>query len=267
MNHASLFSGIGGAEVAASMMGWKNLFHCEIQEFPRKVLNYWFPNSISYEDITKTDFKMWGARSMFSQEDFLVSHSASPAEEKERTMTVISGRRCFGRYGKFTPLGSLVKTLVESKRWWSPVKSLRWDAQIICSKRITYTEKKADSHSTESVETSKPKDIPSNRLLFQLAPSEHPTEETESGLLPTPTALDKGGGRINKSLSPGAAERPTLALAARKGLLPEPDNLDFDSTTDGGAFLLNPLFVEEMMGFPLMWTTLPFLSQNGGKSR
>lgn len=39
MNHASLFSGIGGAEVAASMMGWQNLFHCEIQEFPRKVLH------------------------------------------------------------------------------------------------------------------------------------------------------------------------------------------------------------------------------------
>ncbi|MBD8993735.1 MAG: DNA (cytosine-5-)-methyltransferase [Prevotella sp.] len=59
MNHASLFSGIGGAEVAASMMGWQNLFHCEIQEFPRKVLDYWFPNSESYEDITKTDFRKW----------------------------------------------------------------------------------------------------------------------------------------------------------------------------------------------------------------
>lgn len=59
MNHASLFSGIGGAEVAASMMGWHNLFHCEIQEFPRKVLQYWFPNSESYEDITKTDFTKW----------------------------------------------------------------------------------------------------------------------------------------------------------------------------------------------------------------
>lgn len=59
MNHASLFSGIGGAEVAASWMGWHNAFHCEIQEFPRKVLEYWFPNSESYEDITKTDFAKW----------------------------------------------------------------------------------------------------------------------------------------------------------------------------------------------------------------
>lgn len=59
MTHASLFSGIGGAELAASWMGWQNLFHCEIQEFPRKVLEYWYPNSISYDDIKKTDFREW----------------------------------------------------------------------------------------------------------------------------------------------------------------------------------------------------------------
>jgi len=62
MTHASLFSGIGGAELAASWMGWQNLFHCEIQEFPRKVLEFWYPKSISYEDITKTDFKKWRSR-------------------------------------------------------------------------------------------------------------------------------------------------------------------------------------------------------------
>lgn len=60
MTHASLFSGIGGAEVAAAWMGWRNVFHCEIQEFPRKVLDFWFPNAESYEDITKTDFTKWG---------------------------------------------------------------------------------------------------------------------------------------------------------------------------------------------------------------
>lgn len=60
--HASLFSGIGGAELAASWLGWDNVFHCEINEFPRKVLEYWFPNSISYEDITKTDFTEWRGR-------------------------------------------------------------------------------------------------------------------------------------------------------------------------------------------------------------
>lgn len=59
MTHASLFSGIGGPEVAAAMLGWTNLFHCEINPFGRAVLDYHFPESISYEDITKTDFTRW----------------------------------------------------------------------------------------------------------------------------------------------------------------------------------------------------------------
>ena len=54
--HASLFSGIGGFDLAAEWMGWDNLFHCEWNPFGQRVLKYHFPNSISYNDITKTDF-------------------------------------------------------------------------------------------------------------------------------------------------------------------------------------------------------------------
>lgn len=56
MTHGSLFSGIGGFDLAAEWMGWENVFHCEISEFPRKILKHHFPNSICYEDIKKTDF-------------------------------------------------------------------------------------------------------------------------------------------------------------------------------------------------------------------
>lgn len=62
LTHGSLFSGIGGPEVAAEMMGWENVFHCDINPFGRKVLDYWYPNSKSYEDITKTDFTEWGGK-------------------------------------------------------------------------------------------------------------------------------------------------------------------------------------------------------------
>ena len=62
MTHASLFSGIGGPEVAAQMLGWENIFHCEINPFGRAILEYHFPNSVSYEDITKTDFTRWNGR-------------------------------------------------------------------------------------------------------------------------------------------------------------------------------------------------------------
>lgn len=56
MTHASLFSGIGGFDLAAEWMGWENLFHCEWNPFGQKILKHHFPNSISYNDITKTDF-------------------------------------------------------------------------------------------------------------------------------------------------------------------------------------------------------------------
>jgi DNA (cytosine-5)-methyltransferase 1 len=58
MNHGSLFSGIGGFDLAAERMGWTNVFHCEWMDFPRKVLHYYWPEATSYVDITTTDFTL-----------------------------------------------------------------------------------------------------------------------------------------------------------------------------------------------------------------
>lgn len=57
MTHASLFSGIGGFDLAAEWAGWTNVFNCEIDPFCRRVLAYHFPNAIQYEDIKTTDFR------------------------------------------------------------------------------------------------------------------------------------------------------------------------------------------------------------------
>ena len=56
LTHASLFSGIGGFDLAAEWAGWENIFHCEWNPFGQKVLAHHFPNSKSYNDITKTNF-------------------------------------------------------------------------------------------------------------------------------------------------------------------------------------------------------------------
>ena len=58
MNHASLFSGIGGFDLAAEWADWNNVFHCEWNPFGQVVLKHHFPKSISYNDITKTDFSI-----------------------------------------------------------------------------------------------------------------------------------------------------------------------------------------------------------------
>jgi DNA (cytosine-5)-methyltransferase 1 len=62
MTHGSLFSGIGGFDEAAKWMGWQNVFHCEWNPFGQRVLKYHFPESISYDDITKTDFSIHRGR-------------------------------------------------------------------------------------------------------------------------------------------------------------------------------------------------------------
>jgi len=58
MKHASLFSGIGGFDLAAEWMGWQNVFHCEIEEYKRQDLKRNFPNSLSYANIETTDFSI-----------------------------------------------------------------------------------------------------------------------------------------------------------------------------------------------------------------
>jgi DNA (cytosine-5)-methyltransferase 1 len=59
LKHASLFSGIGGFDLAAEWMGWQNVFHCEIDPSKRIDLKRNFSNSIEYDDITTTDFKVY----------------------------------------------------------------------------------------------------------------------------------------------------------------------------------------------------------------
>ena len=62
MNHASLFSGIGGFDLAAEWMGWNNVFNCEWEEFPRQVLKHHFPNAIKHGDITELDATAYAGR-------------------------------------------------------------------------------------------------------------------------------------------------------------------------------------------------------------
>jgi hypothetical protein len=72
-------------------------------------------------------------------------------------------------------------------------------------------------------------------------------------VLPTPSArnwkgktnpgvVKEGSGCIYGETLPDAVERMTC-----------------DQSEDGKGFRLSPLFTEEMMGFPLMWTSYPFL--------
>ena len=390
MRHASLFSGIGGPEVAAAMLGWDNVFHCEINEFGRKVLDFWFPESESYEDITKTDFRKFRGTIDVLTGGFPCQPFSYAGRRGGNQTSAISGRKCSELLTKSGRLGSLVKMLLESQQWWSPVKLLTWEVKPICFKRVvefTDTQLSSPSPSNESAQTLNQRDIQSSRCLFRLALSERLIEEIESfsshttTLLQTPSTREvcespqqmqqrkerngyrngtKYNGlmsqlmhdpkvshllptpRANKVtdmdlMSPKLASRNkgNLEEAVAKMILPTPNARDWKGRTNPGVVKegsgckygetlpdaiarmtlnliptptatdylnpyapdkmvtkdgvdrnsllrslptqlgvyipasvgvpsrMSPLFTEEMMGFPLMWTALPFLSQNG----
>jgi DNA (cytosine-5)-methyltransferase 1 len=56
MKCGHLFNGIGGFALAASWMGWENVFHCEIDIFCNRVMKKNFPDSRELGDIKKQDF-------------------------------------------------------------------------------------------------------------------------------------------------------------------------------------------------------------------
>lgn len=185
--HGSLFSGIGGPEIAAEEMGWKNMFHCEINPFGRKILDYWFPNSKSYEDITKTNFTEWRGKINVLTGGFPCQPFSCAGQRKGAEDDRYLWPEMLRAIREISPIGLLVKTLLESSQWYNPAVKLRWDVKNLCSERLTEKEYciGRNTLSKQCVTTLNVKDISSNRLLFRLVPSERRTEETVSSLLPT----------------------------------------------------------------------------------
>ena len=201
-------------------------------------------------------------QSTSSPEAFLVSRIAQRAKEKEKTMPVTSGPKCFELFEKSD-------------------RATSWGRMFMDSLLGT-----ADLFSTRCVLTWKLKVTPYGRLLFQLQPSALPTEETACGLLPTPLAnareqinFDAYDSRMERLVEKGYKPfTMPLDQMALRGLLPTPKTQDSRHALrdrgksnlgeemsqweqdNGKGSRLNPRFVAEMMGFPPNWTELPFLN-------
>lgn len=265
-------------------------------------------------------------KSTSCQEDSRVNLSPSQGEERERKTTAISGRKCYGQYRRSNPIGLLVRTLLESSRWYSPARRLNWVVQRLFSERITRTRRFNSNMSLRPcAKTLNTQDTLSSRYLFRLVPSERrtvgtgfgllPTVQTQGlkvcnkqgktvfmplDLLPTPVASDGQGGAAKVTgkkirRASGQVYSAKLRDLSVSNLLPTPrankvnginlnnpqiaqrnkGNLEESVAKiiqaipyeDGKTSQLNPLFVAEMMGFPLMWTTLPYLSRSGERNQ
>lgn len=84
-------------------------------------------------------------------------------------------------------------------------------------------------------------------------------------ILPTPNAVEAE--KYTKTYNKDSQMGRSLTAMAVNGLLPTPrakdENGGSHGSKDGRASQLNPLFVGEMMGYPLEWLTSPFLSGDG----
>ncbi|WP_342672748.1 DNA cytosine methyltransferase [Alistipes communis] len=288
MTHASLFSGIGGFDLAAAWAGWTNVFNCEIDPFCRRVLKYHFPESEQYEDIRTTDFTVWRDRvdvltGGFPCQPFsLAGKRRGTADDRYLWPAMLGVVRTVRPHWV---VGENVLGIVN----WSQGMVFE---QVCADLEAAGYEVQAYLIPAAGV------GAPHLRYRTWFVPTvvtqglkvhgKSGSEPLPPALLPTPVASDCGSGRVNRSLSKGATARPTLALAARMGLLSTTTACDAKNNSfplshakrksgvvhdvmishpsrTGKGSRLNPRYVARMMGFPPDWTELPF--RHGAASR
>lgn len=178
-----------------------------------------------------------------------VSRSALPGSDEARRMTVISGRKCLELLESCSPVGSLVRMLLESSIWRSTRCTLTW----------------------------KTKATKAGRCLFRLAASTRRTGASAAQFWPTVTGFDAAGGELKGKEYCGTRHAMKLGQAVR--MFPTPRASDSKGSGAAGSksaehdrkrgnlkgvvmYLqdaetgaqLNPDWVEWLMGYPIGWS-------------
>ena len=218
------------------------------------------------------------------------SHLVSPGSEKARKMTVTSGQRCLELYGKSARCGLLAKMLLESSIWHSTRCFLTWKTSVTKGKRLLFRLVASMPRTKENVSLLWP--TPSTgaalcggtgnfKTLQRMAKIGLITEEerqqlsqgnggkTNPGLLewlmgyeqrfteliPTPTARDWKGAPKNRYWTPYSqivhVEREREGRKYRGNLTEL-----VEVTPLGKIGLMNPEYVEWLMGYPIGWSEL-----------
>ena len=271
LTRVSLFSGIGGLDLAAEAAGFETVCQCEWADFPHSVLSARWPDVPRFRDITtftkeaffeKQDLKQLP----LSQAAFPVSPSSPPENGRALRMNATCGRKCAALLPNCGPVGCLGKMLLASSIWGSTKRSLTWQKRDTLFSH-SYFRLAVSAHGMSASE------LLSSRLMF-----------------PTPLASDNNTARDAASLYVFLSDNGifrkrnrngaiwSLSLSAAVFYLTPVASDGFRSTLKPSAFnpakkdgnlsaqiisqeqpvsetaALNPDWVEWLMGFPKGWT-------------
>ena len=289
--HGSLFSGIGGPEIAAEEMGWKNMFHCEINPFGRKILDYWFPNSKSYEDITKTNFTEWRGKinvltGGFPCQPFSCAGQRKGAEDDRYLWPEML--RAIREIQPDWVVGENVAGILSMVQPGSETALGREESLFgeVDRKRILHRQEYVVETVCNDLEREGYFVQP---VVIQLVPSERRTEETVSSLLPTvqtqglkvcnengkttfypvgllPTPNAREADKYSKKYNPNSQMGTALTAMAVNGMLPTPAARDYQPSVSPQALKRKngKMRTDALCNLPVMLGE--HHSQNGGKT-
>jgi DNA (cytosine-5)-methyltransferase 1 len=96
MRHGSLFTGIGGFDLAAQWMGWENVFQVEWDKWCQKVLAKNFPDALRFGDIVEFNKMLQDGKNTTDAE------SRESGEQKAGNGRQNTGRRSKKTYGQLS---------------------------------------------------------------------------------------------------------------------------------------------------------------------
>jgi len=220
--------------------------------------------------------------------DSPANRSVLPGSSEARTMTVTSGLKCSELYERSGPLGYLVRMCLESSIWHSTRCFLTWKPSATPAKRLLFRLAVSMPRTNETASQFWPTPTTGAGLcggtgnfktLRKMAERGLITEEerrqlsqwnggkTNPGLLewlmgyeqkfteliPTPRASDYKGAKLGRYYSRNVqVEREREREPQYRGQLHELLEL----TPLGRIGLMNPAWIEWLMGYPIGWTEL-----------
>lgn len=213
--------------------------------------------------------------SICSQEAGRANQFQQPGNEKEKMIYATCGQKTLEQFGKFNRASSWAKTfaalLIGMEGWYSTRCNLTWKLKATKCSRF-YFLLQVSTPRIGGIESSL---LPTAQTQGLKVCEQGKTKFMNLGLLPTPKASDGIMGLPRTSNRPPekSTHLATRMKYAYNNLMPTPNASDYGGTHNqslndlialktGQTSQLNPLFVGEMMGFPVGWLTLPFLQKD-----